>query len=208
MFKSKGTLDTAVYAPDNAYGAGIGGSAGNDAGTIIINGGRITASGTGCNLRGAGGNVTINGGIVTATSYYGAGIGGGGATGYDKGGAGGSVTINGGLSYYVIASTGDSVTLDTKGYQMSVNGTYQIGVKLTGTKAASVKITSTNDKIATAARLKNGNVLVNGKGVGTAYIMIDVYDSKNHLLTHASVRIDVKTGIRPRGDSTRQIGIF
>ena len=49
---------------------------------------------------------------------------------------------------------------------------------------------------------------VNGNGVGTAFIMIDVYDSKNLLLTHASVRVDVKTGIRPRGDSTRQIGAF
>ena len=44
--------------------------------------------------------------------------------------------------------------------------------------------------------------------VCTAYIMFDVYDNKNRLLTHASVRIDVKTGIRPRGDSTRQIGVF
>ena len=112
------------------------------------------------------------------------------------------------FSYYVIAGTGDSVMLDTKSYQLPVGGTYQIGLKLTGSKAASMKVTSTIDKIATAARLKNGNVLVNGKGVGTAYIMIDVYDNKNHLLTHASVRVDVKTGIRPWGDSTRQIGVF
>ena len=112
------------------------------------------------------------------------------------------------LGYYAVAGTGDSITLDTKSYQMPVNGSYQIGVKLTGTKAASVKVTSTNDKIASAAKLKNGNVQVTGKGIGTAYIMFDVYDSKNKLLTHASVRIDVKTGIRPRGDSIRQTGLF
>ena len=112
------------------------------------------------------------------------------------------------FSYYTVAGVGDSITLDTKGYQMPVSGKYQIGLKLTGSKAASVKVTSTNGKVASAVRLKSGNVQVTGKGTGTAYIMIDVYDSKNHLLTHASVRIDVKTGIRPRGDSTRQIGVF
>jgi sugar lactone lactonase YvrE len=112
------------------------------------------------------------------------------------------------FSYYIVAGAGDSISLDTKSYQMPVGGSYQIGVKLTGAKAASVKITSTNDKVASAVRLKNGNVSVTGKGPGTAYIMFDVYDNKNHLLTHASVRVDVKTGIRPRGDSTRQIGVF
>ncbi len=112
------------------------------------------------------------------------------------------------FSYYVIAGTGDSVTLDTKSYQMPVGGKYQIGVKLTGGKAATVKFHSTNDKIASVAKLKNGNYQVNGKGTGTAWIMFDVYDNKNHLLTHASVRVDVKTGIRPRGGSTRQIGVF
>ncbi|HEX2985469.1 MAG TPA: bacterial Ig-like domain-containing protein, partial [Caproiciproducens sp.] len=112
------------------------------------------------------------------------------------------------FSYYVIAGTGNSISLDTKSYQLPVGGSYQIGVKLTGGRAASVKFHSTNDKIASVAKLKNGNYQVTGKGTGTAYIMFDVYDNKNHLLTHASVRLDVKTGIRPRGDSTRQIGIF
>ncbi|OCN00044.1 hypothetical protein A7X67_11830 [Clostridium sp. W14A] len=112
------------------------------------------------------------------------------------------------FSYYIVAGTGDSITLDTRTYQMPVNGKYQIGVKLTGSKATSVKVTSTNDKTAAVTKLKNGNYEVTGNGLGTAYIMFDVYDSKNHLLAHASVRVDVKTGIRPRGDSTRQIGVF
>ena len=112
------------------------------------------------------------------------------------------------FSYYVVAGTGDSITLDTKSYQMLVGGKYQVGAKLTGSKAATVKVYSTSEKTATVAKLKSGNYQVTGKGVGTAYIMFDVYDNKNHLLTHASTRIDVKTGIRPRGDSTRQIGVF
>ena len=98
------------------------------------------------------------------------------------------------FSYYTVAGVGDSITLDTKGYSMPIGGKYQIGLRLTGSKAASVKVTSTNGKVAAAVRLKSGSVQVTRKGTGTAYIMIDVYDSKNHLLTHASVRVDVKTG--------------
>jgi uncharacterized protein YjdB len=112
------------------------------------------------------------------------------------------------FSYYLVSGVGDSITLDTKTYAMSADGRYQIGVKLTGTKATSVKVYSTNDKTATATKLANGNYQVTGKGAGTAYIMFDVYDNKNKLLTHASVRVDIKTGIRPKGDSTRQIGTF
>ncbi|HEX2985624.1 MAG TPA: cadherin-like beta sandwich domain-containing protein [Caproiciproducens sp.] len=122
------------------------------------------------------------------------------------------------FSYYVIAGTGDSITLDTSSYSLSAGGQYQIGVRLTGGKAATVKVCSTNDKVAAVTELKNGNVQVigarvgkpvkPGSSLGTAYIMFDVYDHKNHLLSHASVKIDVKTGIRPRGDSARQIGIF
>lgn len=112
------------------------------------------------------------------------------------------------LGDYAVAGVGNAIVLDTLNYQMPVNGQYQIGLRLPGTKAASVKYYSTNDKVAAVIRLKNGNYQVIGKGTGTAYIMFDVYDNKNHLLTHASVRIEVKTGIRPRGDSTRQFGIF
>lgn len=112
------------------------------------------------------------------------------------------------FSYYVIAGTGDSIMLDTKSYQMPVNGKYQIGTKLTGSKAASMKVYPDNNKTVTVAKLTNGNYQVTSKNPGTVYIMYDVYDNKNHLLTHASVRVDVKTGIRPKGDSTKQYGIF
>lgn len=54
----------------------------------------------------------------------------------------------------------------------------------------------------------NGNYKITGRKNGTVYIMYDVYDSKNKLLTHVSVRLDVKTGIRLGGDSTRQFGVF
>ena len=76
---------------------GIGSFVNQDCGTVIINGGNITAAGSsmcagigGCNSRN-GGNVTINGGNVTATGGSdAAGIGGGCY------GNGGNVTINGG----------------------------------------------------------------------------------------------------------------
>lgn len=109
---------------------------------------------------------------------------------------------------YIVADTGNSITLDTASYQMPVGGKYQIGIKLTGDKAATAKVYSTNDKIATATKLENGNVQVNGKGTGTAYVMFDVYDNKNNLLSHASVRVEINGISRPHGDSTRQIGVY
>ena len=78
-------------------GAGIGGKKGSNGGSIVINGGIITAigngfsAGIGSGLKGSCGDITINGGIVTATgSEYAAGIGSG------EYGSCGDITINGG----------------------------------------------------------------------------------------------------------------
>ncbi|WP_028510502.1 hypothetical protein [Ruminococcus sp. NK3A76] len=88
----------ALIATGAHASAGIGGGLGKQGGTVTINGGKVTATGSdysaagiGGGYSGAGGTVTINGGKVTATgSDSAAGIGGG------EGGAGGTVTINGG----------------------------------------------------------------------------------------------------------------
>ena len=81
-----------IFAQGGNNAAGIGGTNGVDstafagwAGTIVVNGGEITAQGNGCGAGIGGGNyggcvgVTVNGGTVTATggSSGGAGIGGG-----------------------------------------------------------------------------------------------------------------------------------
>nr|WP_319488546.1 leucine-rich repeat protein [uncultured Caproiciproducens sp.] len=112
------------------------------------------------------------------------------------------------LGYFAAAGVGDSITLDTTNYIMPVNGNYEIGLRISGTRGTYVKVYSSNNKIANVTKLKNGNYRVNGAELGVAYIMYDVYDNKSKLLTHASVRVDVKTGIHPHGDSTRQIGIY
>ena len=109
-----GTLNATC---SDSYRSGIGGLANSSAGTIVINGGNITATagkqGAGIgggsasnfnNIGGSGGVVTINGGTVTASSHFGAGIGGGSASSVKtNGGSGGVVTINGGT---VTASSG------------------------------------------------------------------------------------------------------
>ena len=112
------------------------------------------------------------------------------------------------FSRYAVAGTGNAIVLDTLNYQMPIGGKYQIGLRLPRTKAASVKFYSTNSKTAAVTKMKNGNYQVDGKDVGTVWIMFDVYDGKNRFLAHASVRVDVKIGVRPRGDSTRQYAIF
>lgn len=88
-------MGTATFAGSGF--TGIGSFVNQDCGTVIINGGNITAAGSsmcagigGCRSRN-GGDVTINGGNVTATGGSdAAGIGGGFC------GNGGNVTINGG----------------------------------------------------------------------------------------------------------------
>jgi hypothetical protein len=112
------------------------------------------------------------------------------------------------FSRYAVAGTGNAIVLDTLNYQMPIGGKYQIGLRLPRTKAASVKFYSTNSKTAAVTKMKNGNYQVDGKNVGTVWIMFDAYDGKNKFLAHASVRVDVKIGVRPRGDSTRQYAIF
>ena len=91
---------------------------------------------------------------------------------------------------------------------MPVKGQYQIGLKLTGTKAASVKFYSTNNNVVTVVKLKNGNYKVAGVKTGTAYVMFDIYDNKNMWLTHASVKVTVQNGVKSNGNSARQIGLF
>ena len=90
------------------YNAVIGGNGGNSyggsCGTIIINGGTVTATSTGYGAAigggygiftgGSGGTITINGGNINASNQIGAGIGGG--EGVGDGGSGGEITINGG----------------------------------------------------------------------------------------------------------------
>ncbi len=90
----------------NYGGAGIGGGRNQNAGTIIINGGDITAVGgyhsagigAGEGATGDSVKITINGGTVHATGgNRAAGIGGGSGTDETTGGSnGGTITINGG----------------------------------------------------------------------------------------------------------------
>ena len=84
-----------LTAQANNEDAAIGGSSGQDGGTITINGGTVSATGDsgagiGGGYGGSGGTITINGGTVSATGDYGAGIGGG------EQGSGGTITITGG----------------------------------------------------------------------------------------------------------------
>ena len=145
-----------TYANSAGYSAGIG--VGNDTqyGTIIINGGTITAASThGAGIGGycAGGIITINGGTISATGEYGAGIGGGdgysntiltinGGTitaksvygagiGGGRNGWGGSILINGGN----ISALGSGISAGIGGGEYGGGGTVTINggtVKATG----------------------------------------------------------------------------
>ena len=148
-----GTLNADASGFPN--GAGIGGEQnvyGIVCGTIIINGGTITATGGsyGAGIGGGryslSGDITINGGHVTATGgTCGAGIGGGGNDNW--GGNYGSVTtitINGGT----VTATGDSTAADIGG---GGGTTYESTIK--GGSAGTI-------------RINGGQVTANVNGIG------------------------------------------
>ena len=133
------TADTGALTVANTatYCAGIGGGDEQSAGTIVIHGGTINATGKngtgiGGGYDGNGGTVTVYGGTVNAMGNSAAGIGGG----YD--GNGGTVTIYGGVvnaqgdSYSAGIGGGDQgdageVTI-YGGYVRATGGTYAGGI--------------------------------------------------------------------------------
>ena len=143
--ETAGTLTASGNLGDSydGGGAGIGGNDKENCGTITINGGIVTATGshyTGAGIGGGyygnGGTVTINGGVVTATggSWYGAGIGGG------QNGSGGTVTINGGTVTATggSSSAGDDYGANGIGKGYGASRTYPRGT-LTVAETVSVK---------------------------------------------------------------------
>ena len=138
------------------YNAVIGGNGGNSyggsCGTIIINGGTVTATSTGYGAAigggngdtgGSGGTITINGGNINASNQIGAGIGGG--EGGGDGGSGGEITITGGV-----------VKAESNG-GAAIGGGYSGGV--TGGDGGTITITG-GSVIATG---------VDGAGIGSGY---------------------------------------
>lgn len=119
-----------------------------------------------------------------------------------------TVDINHCSSYVLLPNLARTITLDTRSYTMAPGQSYITGVKLAGVSGVKIKAYSSTKGVADVTVLKNGNVKVTGAKTGLTYIMIDVYDGKNKLLTHASVRLTVKSIVKPSGNSARQYGIF
>lgn len=111
-------------------------------------------------------------------------------------------------NYVLLQNPVRTITLDTRTYTLSPKQSYITGVNLTGISGAKVKAYSSTKDVASVTVQSNGNVKATGLKQGLTYIMIDVYDSKNKFLTHASVRLTVKNGEKPNGNSARQYGIF
>ncbi|MDR2765056.1 MAG: MBG domain-containing protein [Tannerella sp.] len=128
--------DGSLNAYGSSGGAGIGGDHRENGGTIIINGGTITAEGNytsngaaaGIGSGGSGysdhyngGNITINGGTVTATCHTGNGLGNAGIGGGDNGG---NITINGGTVTATgsAGSAGIGGSLKGHGCTITING--------------------------------------------------------------------------------------
>ncbi len=113
------------------------------------------------------------------------------------------------LEYVLLPEELRTITLDTREYTMNVGDSYIIGVKLQNAPGTIMKTYSSTKGVASATVLKNGNVEAVGLKPGQTYIMMDVYDTENHFLTHASIRLTVKKGLeKPFGNSWSQFGMF
>lgn len=112
--------------------------------------------------------------------------------------------------YVLLPKPARSLTLDTTSYEMPLGGSYEIGIKLVDAQDTTLKVYSSTKGVADVIKLKNGNYKVIGKKPGLTYIMFDVYDKKGNRIvqSHASVRLTVKKGTIPNGDSHRQTAIF
>ncbi|WP_411676820.1 hypothetical protein, partial [Caproicibacter sp.] len=121
-----------------------------------------------------------------------------------------SLSVDNCEDYVLLPDSVRTITLDTRVYTMNVGDSYETGVTLLNAPAGSrLKAYSSTDGVIAATVLPNGDVKAIGLKPGLTYAMIDVYDSKNHFLTHASVRIIVKgETTKPYGNSWRQFGIF
>ena len=111
-------------------------------------------------------------------------------------------------NYVLLPNKARTITLDTRSYNMSIGGSYITGVKLTGITGTKIKAYSSTKGVADVTVLSNGNVTAKARKNGLTYVMMDVYDSKNKFLTHASIRLLVKKVEKPYGNSARQFGIF
>jgi len=131
--------NSSLYAEAAQHGAGIGGGSKNRFGTIIINGGKITAramygAGIGGGNQSRGGTVIINGGEVDASSQVAASIGSGRTGSFDM------ITINGGKVTAKTDNTDYSESAGIGGVQGKTEGTIDISGGLVIAIAESIGI--------------------------------------------------------------------
>ena len=126
--------------------AGIGGDFGEEFGTITINGGSVTATGSlstagiGGGYWGGGGTITINGGTVTATAgAYAQGIGEGYEGEENEGSS--TIIIGNGVTVYA-GDSADSATLVTDLDDFIANHTENYVMMTSGASAYDVTITA------------------------------------------------------------------
>ena len=165
-----GTVENDFYNTS----AGIGGKKQESYGTIIINGGVITANGTICGAgigggrESTGGSIIINGGTVTGngsdvSSYGSAGIGGG------YGGHAGSITINGG-TVFATGGAGDGAGLGTGVYGVSGYTIKITGGRIKATSGGGAAIGSGEYGAGGTITIQGGEVEANatneGAGIG------------------------------------------
>lgn len=104
-----------------------------------------------------------------------------------------------------------AVTMDTRTYTMAPGNIYDVGVKLRGNASTKTRrMTSSRPGIATVKQLPNGNYRITALRPGTTYITFTIYNPKDGKteITHASIKFEVKHGVKQHGVASRQTTYF
>lgn len=98
-----------------------------------------------------------------------------------------------------------TLTLDTRSYDMAPGNIYDFRAKVSGPGLSQedVKVYSSRDGIASVTKISGTDKYrITGLREGTTYIMAEING------VHASIRVNVKKGVKQGGDSTRSISII
>jgi uncharacterized protein YjdB len=97
---------------------------------------------------------------------------------------------------------------DTQSYNMAPGYLYDIGVKSVGNGSTkTIRVTSSQNGVATVKQLPNGNYRITGVSSGTTYITCTIYDGGREI-NHASIKVTIGRGMKRSGVATRNKSCF
>ena len=110
---------------------------------------------------------------------------------------------DGSVGRFPVTVKSGEMIIDTSSCTLPVNSLYDIGAKTYGSDANRLMAVSSNRKVASVIRLRNGHYQVRGLSLGTAKILFMTIDGKGKVIASADTIINVKKSAKRFGNSAR-----